>query len=78
MLTTLAEMVLEDSSKTLMKRGDVAVQRATVHAWRNTSKTEWARMIFVLQACQKVTVAGEDRGEDLGHGIEGLPASGTK
>ncbi|GAB7350233.1 hypothetical protein MBLNU459_g0886t1 [Dothideomycetes sp. NU459] len=71
------EMVLDSGATQLMRRGDVAVQRATMHAWRNTSTTEWARMIFVLQACQKVTIAGEECGEDLGDGIEGLPASGA-
>lgn len=74
MLTVL--QVLDDGSETPMRRGDVAVQRATMHAWRNTSKTDWARMIFVLQACQKVTIAGEDVGE-AGVEIEGLPASQT-
>lgn len=61
-----------------MKRGDVAVQRATMHAWRNPSETEWARMIFVLQDCQKPVVQGREVGEDLGSGLEGLPDSGNK
>ena len=34
------EMELDDGSVTLMKRGDVAVQRGTKHAWRSPSPTE--------------------------------------
>lgn len=44
------ELVLDDGVSTVMRRGDVAVQRATSHGWRNVSGTEWARMFFVLQA----------------------------
>ncbi|KAK4861150.1 hypothetical protein LT330_004066 [Penicillium expansum] len=60
------EMILEDSEPVIMNRGDVAVQRATMHGWRNTSETEWARLLFVLQDCKKLTVGGEELGEDLG------------
>jgi len=69
------EMVLDSGETRLMHRGDVAVQRATMHAWRNTSQTEWARMIFVLQECEKVEIMGEKKGEDLGHGAQGLAPS---
>lgn len=69
------EMVLDDPDKcTLMKRGDVAVQRATMHGWRNPSKTEWARMFFVLQECEELVVGGKKLEEDMG---EGLPKSGS-
>jgi mannose-6-phosphate isomerase-like protein (cupin superfamily) len=51
----------------LLKRGDVAVQRGTMHAWRNPSRTEWARMLFVLQDCEPLVVGGERLREDLGH-----------
>ncbi|KAJ5179450.1 Cupin 2 conserved barrel [Penicillium capsulatum] len=59
------EMVLEEGEPTLMNRGDVAVQRATMHGWRNPSKTEWARMVFVLQDCQPLIVGGVQMKEDL-------------
>ncbi|KAI1208638.1 uncharacterized protein F4807DRAFT_144225 [Annulohypoxylon truncatum] len=71
------EMKLDDGSKTLMKRGDVAVQRATMHSWRNTSPTNWARMIFVLQDMKPLFVNGKKFGEDLGGEVEGLPPSGN-
>lgn len=71
------EMELDDGSVRLLKRGDVAVQRGTNHAWRNSSKTEWARMLFVLQDCQPLLVGGERLREDLGDGMKDLPRSGN-
>ena len=59
------EMVLDDGVTRVMGRGDVAVQRATIHGWRNTSQTEWARMLFVLQECQKPLAGGKELGEDV-------------
>jgi hypothetical protein len=52
------ELVLDSGETTLLKRGDTAVQRATAHAWRNTSATRWARMLFVLVPCAGFEVAG--------------------
>ena len=51
------EMLLDSGEKHQMKRGDVAVQRATQHQWRNKSDTEWARMMFVLQVSSAVIVS---------------------
>lgn len=59
------EMILDSGEKRIMGRGDLAVQRGTNHAWRNTSDTEWARMFFVLQASEKVLVNGQELGEDV-------------
>jgi len=70
------EMELDSGEKKLLKRGDVAVQRATMHAWRNASKTEWCRMIFVLQDCQPLVVDGQKLGEDLA-GAKEIPPSGN-
>ena len=61
------EMSLDSGETKLLHRGDVAVQRATMHGWRNQSKTEWARMLFVLQDCQPVVIDGKSLGEDLSH-----------
>jgi quercetin dioxygenase-like cupin family protein len=63
------EMELDDGSFTRLKKGDVAIQRGTMHSWRNASETGWARMLFVLQDCEPVLVgAGEKLKEDLGVG----------
>ncbi|KAF3767550.1 hypothetical protein M406DRAFT_345500 [Cryphonectria parasitica EP155] len=55
----------------LMQTGDVCVQRATMHSWRNPSDTEWARMIFCLQDAKPLFVGEErlkeaDLGKELG------------
>ncbi|KAB8202535.1 hypothetical protein BDV34DRAFT_215338 [Aspergillus parasiticus] len=39
------ELLLDSGEKRLLKRGDVAVQRATNHAWRNVTPNEgWSRI----------------------------------
>jgi hypothetical protein len=37
----------EEVERRVVKKGEVVVQRACMHAWRNLSKTEGARMIAV-------------------------------
>ena len=71
------EMELDGGEITLLKRGDVAVQRGTMHAWRNPSAKDWARMLFVLQDCEPLVVEGERLMEELGHGADELPRSGN-
>lgn len=68
-------MKLDDGSETPMKRGDVAVQRATQHQWDNASQTEWARVVFVLQDIQPLTINGERLREDLTHAGSRVPRS---
>lgn len=69
------ELVLDSGEVRLMKRGDVAIQRGTNHAWRNASSTQWARMLYVLQESESLKVGDKDLGEDYG-GIPGVRASG--
>ncbi|KKA27329.1 hypothetical protein TD95_002305 [Thielaviopsis punctulata] len=69
--------VMGSGDEIVMGRGDVMVQRATMHKWRNDSPTHWARMIFCLQDCEAPVVAGRKLGEDVGEGFEGLPESGN-
>ncbi|KAI0482203.1 hypothetical protein GGR56DRAFT_619008 [Xylariaceae sp. FL0804] len=72
------ELVLDGGETRLLKRGDLAVQRATMHAWRNPSKTEWARMLYVLQESEPVVTAdGTKLGEDYGDMAGDVKASGT-
>ncbi len=72
------EMWLDDGTKQVMRRGDVAVQRGTSHGWRNTSATEWGRMFFVLQECERVEVGGKSLGEDVSNAGDkkGLESAG--
>ena len=60
------ELILDSGEARLLKAGDICIQRGTMHAWRNTSQTEWARMLYVLQACQPVVVGGKTLEEDYG------------
>jgi quercetin dioxygenase-like cupin family protein len=69
------ELILDSGEVRLMRRGDVAVQRGTNHAWRNASQTKWARMMYVLQECRPLKVAGKELEEDYG-GIPGVRPSG--
>lgn len=59
------EMVLDSGEVHVLKRGDVVVQRATYHRWRNPG-TEWVRMAFVLQDVQDFEVNGQSVKEDMG------------
>ncbi|KAL8719570.1 MAG: hypothetical protein Q9225_003444 [Loekoesia sp. 1 TL-2023] len=59
------ECLLDSGEKRVMRPGDIAVQRETMHAWRNTSSTEWARMVFVLLSCDKLKVGDKELGADM-------------
>ncbi len=59
------ELLLDSGEKRVCKAGDCVIQRATMHAWKNLSKTEVARMAFVIQSCEKVVVDRKEFGEDL-------------
>ncbi|CAK7245831.1 MAG: hypothetical protein STHCBS139747_007431 [Sporothrix thermara] len=66
-----------DSGETVtLGRGDSMVQRATMHAWRNPSTSEWARMVFCLQHCKEPPSKDDQLlQEDLGQGTTGFLAS---
>lgn len=68
------ELLLDSGEKRTMKRGDVAIQRGTMHQWINQSKTEWTRMLFVLQESKPLSIAGEKFGEHLA-GMPGVRPS---
>jgi quercetin dioxygenase-like cupin family protein len=47
------EMILDSGETRRLLPGDMAVQRAVNHAWRNVSETEWARITaFVVPAIE--------------------------
>jgi len=69
------ELILDSGEVRLMKRGDISVQRGTMHRWRNCSETEWARMLYILLEAAPIYVDGKRLGEDYG-GIEGVKSSG--
>lgn len=60
------ELSLSSGETRLVKPGDLVVQRSTLHKWRNPSKTNWARMVGIMAACQPVvTKNGSTLGEDF-------------
>ncbi|KAL6703984.1 hypothetical protein ACN47E_008922 [Coniothyrium glycines] len=68
-------MQLDSGEQHYLKRGDVAVQRATLHAWKNPSKSQWCRMAFVLTDAVAPVVNGKEMKEELGTGLNFLPPS---
>jgi quercetin dioxygenase-like cupin family protein len=58
------ELILESGEKRILKAGDTVVQRATMHQWRNLSKTEWCRMLFVMMPAKELVVAGKQLEEE--------------
>ena len=57
---------LDSGEKRLMRRGDISVQRGTMHAWRNASDKNWARMLYVLLESEPIKIDGCNLGEDYG------------
>ncbi|KAF2874470.1 hypothetical protein BDV95DRAFT_488223 [Massariosphaeria phaeospora] len=68
------ELLLDSGEKRLMKRGDVAIQRGTMHQWINHSETEWTRMLFVLQESKPLKIGNETFEENLA-GMAGVRSS---
>jgi quercetin dioxygenase-like cupin family protein len=70
------EWELDSGETTILKKGDVAIQRGTAHSWKNVTPLEknngWARMIFVTLPSEKIKVK---EGRELGYGF-GLPRLG--
>ena len=62
------EAVMDSGAVQTLNRGDVVVQRGTNHAWRNPSKTNWARMIYVLQYCEELNDGEAPVSEELEQG----------
>ncbi|KAL4975277.1 hypothetical protein BDW66DRAFT_152090 [Aspergillus desertorum] len=66
------QLELDSGETRLLRRGDVAVQRGTNHAWRNVTppgvdgQAQWARMLYVLLPAEVVEVDGKKLGEELG------------
>lgn len=64
------ECVLDSGEVKTLHRGDLCIQRATKHAWRNvTENNGWARMMFVLQGCEAPVANGKKVEEFMEYGI---------
>lgn len=60
------ELELDSGEKRLMKPGDVSVNRATVHTWRNMSKDKPGRILYVLLPIKPLIVNGKLVTQDMG------------
>lgn len=59
------EAIMDSGETRLLKAGDCIIQRNTLHAWRNPSTTEYARVVFVIQGCPPVRVGDKVMRQDL-------------
>ncbi|KAJ8101693.1 hypothetical protein POJ06DRAFT_288521 [Lipomyces tetrasporus] len=60
------ELSLDGGEKRVVKTGDVVVQRAPMHKWKNLSRTEGARYVAVLLGAEGAVEGGmEFGGENL-------------
>ena|SRR6266496_1569776 len=64
------ELKLDSGEARPLKKVDVVVQRGTNHVWRNTSETECARMLFVLQHCNPVEIGAKKLERFMGKPLE--------
>ncbi|KAJ2994927.1 hypothetical protein NUW58_g1416 [Xylaria curta] len=55
------ELTLDSGETRIMRRGDITVQRATAHQWRNITGngTMPGRMLYILVGCKDVYVEGK-------------------
>ena len=60
------EMIMDSGQTVILRRGDVCIQRGTLHQWRNPGKT-WNRMMFVLIDALPLEVAGKVHKGETGY-----------
>ncbi|PGH11970.1 hypothetical protein AJ79_04557 [Helicocarpus griseus UAMH5409] len=58
------ELVLDSGESKTLKKGDIFVQRATMHLWKNPSTTEPVVMVVFIQPCAPLEIAGKSLGEE--------------
>lgn len=63
------EMVLDSGDVRVLQRGNVVVQRGTMHAWKNPSKTEWTRLAFFMQSSEPLEVGNTVLRENFGGNV---------
>ena len=68
------ELALDSGEVKTMGRGDICVQRATNHAWRNVNENDWARILFVYMDSTRPIVNGQEVQEGM-TGAAGLEQS---
>ena len=58
------KLELDSGETRLLQKGDVIVQRATMHAWHNPSPTKPCRTVFFIQPTEPLEVAGKTLAEE--------------
>jgi quercetin dioxygenase-like cupin family protein len=58
-LSGMLEVVLEGGEAVKLHPGDAAIQRGTIHAWRNPSPDQPSRIMIAMIEARPVTVAGK-------------------
>lgn len=55
------ELILDSGEKRIMRQGDVSIQRATAHKWKNITGngTMPGRMMWILLDCKDVYANGQ-------------------
>lgn len=53
------ELELDDNITKTCSEGDIIIQRGTIHLWRNPSKTETCRIVFVLIEAHPFIIDGK-------------------
>jgi quercetin dioxygenase-like cupin family protein len=48
------EVTLESGEKRIQRPGDMLIQRATAHSWKNPSKDKWTRMVGVMYSSNPI------------------------
>lgn len=66
------DLVMDSGQIVTMRRGDVCIQRGTLHQWRNSGKG-WNRMLFVLIDALPLEVGGTVYSGETGYEhVEGI------
>ena len=65
MLEGELELSLDGGETRIVRKGDVVVQRAAMHKWKNLSKTEGARYVAVLLGADGAVEGGIELGEEI-------------
>ena len=64
------ELLLDSGEARRLSRGDIVIERATMHQWRNLSDAQWARMLYVLTPVEPVKIGDRTLGEDYGKMVD--------
>jgi quercetin dioxygenase-like cupin family protein len=66
------ELILDSGETRTLGPGDMVVQRAINHAWRNPSQTSWARIAAMALPAEEFMVGGRTLEST---GLPSMPAS---